>query len=153
MKAPNELTDRFRSQGLKVTPQRQAIFEILHGNEAHPTAEAVHARVVQDMPMVSLRTVYQTLNDLTAMGELGQIRVGTGPARFDPNLVPHHHLLCDLCGRVDDVAADHPDVAVATDFEVTRTEIVFRGRCTSCRPSGSAVSSTIPSTTTTTKEA
>lgn len=136
MKTPDQLTDRFRAQGLKVTPQRQAIFRILHRNEAHPTAEAVHAEVVRRMPMVSLRTVYQTLNDLTAMGELGHIDVGTGSARFDPNLAPHHHLVCDRCGRVDDLAVDYPGVAVpagsATDFEVTRTEIVFRGYCASC---------------------
>ena len=136
MRTPDELTDRFRSQGLKVTPQRQAIFRILHGDEAHPTADSVHARVVQDMPMVSLRTVYQTLNDLTAMGELGQIDVGTGSARFDPNLAPHHHLVCDDCGRVDDLVVDYPDVtvpdALAAQFEVTRTEIVFRGRCAKC---------------------
>jgi Fe2+ or Zn2+ uptake regulation protein len=155
VKTPDQLTDRFRSQGLKVTPQRQAIFRILHGNEAHPTAEAVHARVVRDMPMVSLRTVYQTLNDLTAMGELGQIDVGTGSARFDPNLSPHHHLVCDTCGRVDDLHVDYPDVAVpagsAADFEVTRTEIVFRGRCAACAATAGAPRPT--PTTTNTKEA
>ncbi len=136
MKSPEQLTDRFRSQGLKVTPQRQAIFRILHGSLAHPTAESVHAAVVEVMPTVSLRTVYQTLNDLTAMGELGQIDVGLGSHRFDPNLTPHHHLVCDRCGRLDDLVADYPDVAVppgvADDFEVTRTEIVFRGRCAPC---------------------
>lgn len=155
MKTPDQLTDRFRSQGLKVTPQRQAIFRILHRNEAHPTAEAVHAEVVRRMPMVSLRTVYQTLNDLTAMGELGQLDVGTGSARFDPNLAPHHHLVCDRCGRVDDLAVDYPGVAVpagsATDFEVTRTEIVFRGYCASCASTDDATRS--PTTIHNSKEA
>lgn len=155
MKTPDELADRFRSQGLKVTPQRQAIFRILHDNEAHPTAESVHAEVIRDMPMVSLRTVYQTLNDLTAMGELGQIDVGTGSARFDPNLISHHHLVCDVCHRVDDLVVDYPEVAVpagsAADFEVTRTEIVFRGHCVSCASTASAPP--FPAIPTNTKEA
>ena len=136
MKTPTELTDQFRSRGLKVTPQRQAVFRILHDNRTHPTAEAVHAEITRDLPTVSLRTVYQTLNDLTAMGELGQIDVGTRSARFDPNLEPHHHLVCDACGLLTDLEVTFPEVAVpegiAVDFEITRTEIVFRGRCASC---------------------
>ena len=81
MKSPEELTQRFRSAGLKVTPQRQAVFQALHGSRVHPTAESIHAAVVAELPMVSLRTVYQTLNDLTAMGELSQFELGTGSAR------------------------------------------------------------------------
>lgn len=155
VKTPDELTDRFRSEGLKVTPQRQAIFRVLHGSRVHPTAEAVHAAVTSDLPMVSLRTVYQTLNDLTAMGELGQIDVGTGSARFDPNLEPHHHLVCDSCGRLVDLPVDFPEVTVppgaGEGFEVTRTEIVFRGRCATCSPVG-ASSSTHPNHTDTKEE-
>jgi Fe2+ or Zn2+ uptake regulation protein len=134
VKTPDELTDRFRSEGLKVTPQRQAVFRVLHGSTVHPTAESVHAAVVRDLPMVSLRTVYQTLNDLTAMGELGQLDVGLGSARFDPNLDPHHHLVCDRCGRVEDVAVDvlEASVPAAGGFRVTRTEVVFRGQCADC---------------------
>lgn len=137
MKSPAELVDRFRSEGRKVTPQREAVFRALHASRVHPTAEAVHAEVVRDLPMVSLRTVYQTLNDLTAMGELLPVNVGTGPARFDPNLEPHHHLVCDACGGVTDIALAVPaiDVPAGADvgFDITRTEIVFRGRCAACR--------------------
>ena len=138
MKTPEELTDRFRSEGLKVTPQRQAVFRVLHGSTVHPTAESVHAAVVRDLPMVSLRTVYQTLNDLTAMGELGQLDVGLGSARFDPNLDPHHHLVCDRCGRVEDAPVDVLEAslpatgAAAGGFRVTRTEVVFRGQRADC---------------------
>ena len=57
----------------------------------HPTAESVYAAVSAEMPTISLRTVYQTLNDLAAMGELSLLDVGTGSTRFDPNLDPHHH--------------------------------------------------------------
>ena len=146
MKTPDELTDRFRSEGLKVTPQRQAIFRILHGSLVHPTAESVHAEVVRDLPMVSLRTVYQTLNELTAMGELGQIDVGLGSARFDPNLSPHHHLVCEQCGQLDDIVLDEPAVTVpavtADGFRISHTEIIFRGCCASCAGREAAPQST-----------
>ena len=137
MKTPEELTDRFRAEGLKVTPQRQAIFRALHGSTEHPTAEAVHADVVRELPMVSLRTVYQTLNDLASMGELGQLELGTGSARFDPALDPHQHLVCDRCGRVQDVHGDFTDVRVPraelAGFRVATTQIVFRGLCAACQ--------------------
>jgi len=136
VKTPDQLTDLFRARGLKVTPQRQCIFRVLAGSSVHPTAEAVHAAVVAEMPTVSLRTVYQTLNDLASMGELVSLDVGTGSTRFDPTLVPHHHLVCDECGRIHDLYADFGEVAVPSDdesgFTITATEIVFRGLCGDC---------------------
>ncbi len=106
MNNPDELTEAFRRQGLKVTPQRQCIFRALHRNPAHPSAEAVYEAVRAEMPTISLRTVYQTLNDLAAMGELRQLTLGTGSARFDPNGEAHQHLVCDGCGKVVDVYTD-----------------------------------------------
>jgi Fe2+ or Zn2+ uptake regulation protein len=137
VKSPSDLSASFRARGLKVTPQRLRIFEALHENAEHPTAEAVYERVQADLPTISLRTVYQTLNDLTAMGELAQLDLGTGSTRFDPNLDHHHHLVCDSCGTVHDVHAELDTVrlpdAAAHGFEVSATEIVFRGRCADCR--------------------
>jgi Fe2+ or Zn2+ uptake regulation protein len=137
MRTPEELTDLFRARGLKVTPQRQSVFRAMYGNQQHPTADAVHARVVREMPTVSLRTVYTTLHDLAAMGEIGELELGTGSTRFDPNVTAHHHLVCDRCGRVQDVETTFAGVRLPADldhgFEVSGTEIVFRGRCIECR--------------------
>ncbi len=138
MKSPEELTESFRAQGLKVTPQRERIFRALHETREHPTAEAVFAEVRREMPTISLRTVYQTLNDLTAMGELTHVCLGTGSSRFDPTVEPHHHLVCDTCGRVTDLHTEFSDVHVPDDvgFAVSSTEIVFRGRCRECQGGG-----------------
>lgn len=136
MRSPEELTGIFRSAGLKVTPQRQSIFRALHGSSIHPTAEAVYEVVRAEMPTISLRTVYQTLNDLAAMGEIQAANLGTGSVRFDPNTNPHHHLVCERCGWVQDLETEFPQVAVPAGhdvgFEVTATEIVFRGLCSRC---------------------
>jgi Fe2+ or Zn2+ uptake regulation protein len=89
------------------------------------------------MPTISLRTVYQTLNDLTAMGEVQSLDLGTGSARFDPNIDAHHHLVCDECGRVVDVYADASAVRVSGPqrhgFTISSTEVVFRGTCPTCK--------------------
>lgn len=136
MKSPAELTELFRQQGLKITPQRVSIFKVLYDNREHPTAEAVYDTVRHEMPSISLRTVYQTLNDLASMGELGQLDLGTGSARFDPNIDSHHHLVCDTCGKILDVYADFDDVRLPRrqlqGFRVAATEIVFRGQCPEC---------------------
>ncbi len=138
MKTPGELTEAFRRRGLKVTPQRQAVFRALHDNPEHPTAESVYETVRVEMPTISLRTVYQTLNDLAAMGELRQLSFGPGSARFDPNREPHHHLVCDRCGTVIDVHADADALEVAPHerqgFTITTTQVVFRGTCAECAP-------------------
>jgi len=140
MKSPAELTHAFRAQGLKVTPQRQRIFTVLYDNPEHPTAEAVYASVSADMPTISLRTVYQTLNDLAAMGELVQLDLGTGSARFDPNLDGHHHLVCDQCGKVLDIDAEigRPDLPEDQrhGFVIDATQVVFRGTCPDCGARG-----------------
>lgn len=136
MRSPEEVTALFRSTGRKVTPQRERIFRALHGNERHPTAEGVHADIVDDMPTVSLRTVYQTLAELTELGEINKIDLGTGSARFDANVEPHHHLVCDDCGAIRDVIANTTEIRVPSrqrgGFRVEETEVVFRGRCRDC---------------------
>ncbi len=129
MRSPGELTTLFRDRGLKVTPQRQAVFEALYGDESHPTADVVHDRVREHMPTVSLRTVYQALNDLVELGEVQAVSVGTGAARFDPNVSGHHHFVCRDCERIDDVVASPPRLK---GYTVDAAEIVFRGLCASC---------------------
>ena len=136
VRTPAELTEAFRARGRKITPQRQCIFRILHGNGAHPSAEVVYAAAAAEMPSISLRTVYQTLNDLASMGELTALELGTGAVRFDPNRTEHHHLVCERCGAVRDVYLVGVDALQHTasldGFQPTRTEVVLRGLCANC---------------------
>ena len=113
----------------------------------HPTAERVYERVRREIPNVSLKTVYQTLNDLAELGEIAVLDVGTGSTRFDPNVeTTHHHLVCRSCGKVRDLAADFPALTVprrgAQGFAVDSAEIVFRGLCEECRTTDRAARTT-----------
>lgn len=135
MRTPEQLVEAFRASGLKVTPQRRLLFDLLHDNTAHPTAEALYAQASEQMPGISLRTVYQTLTDLADMGEIGQVVVDTGAARFDPNVADHHHAVCDTCGSILDVYVDELDqisVAGFGGFTPAGASIVFHGTCASC---------------------
>ena len=140
MRTVDDLTERFRARGLRVTPQRQAIFRLLHGDATHPTVETLYERARADMPTISLKTVYQTVHDLEAMGEVELIHLGTGSVRVDPNVeTAHHHLICTVCGRVRDVLVDVRDLRLpARDqrgFTVSDVEVHFRGVCEDCAPS------------------
>lgn len=144
MKTTEELTTLFRERGLRVTPQRQAIFGLLHGDGSHPTVEALYERAAATMPTISLKTVYQTVHDLEALGELRVLDLGTGSVRVDPNVdAEHHHLVCTNCGRVRDVPLTLDGVRLPArlrrDFTVEAVEVIFRGHCAGCAqyPQGS----------------
>ena len=137
MKTTEQLTDLFRERGLRVTPQRQAIFRLLHGNDSHPTVESIYESAREGMPTISLKTVYQTVHDLEAMGEVELLDIGTGSIRVDPNVEhAHQHLVCTRCGTVRDVLLDIADLRVPSRyrrrFTVEAVEVVFRGVCEDC---------------------
>jgi Fe2+ or Zn2+ uptake regulation protein len=132
-----ELTDRFRAQGLRVTPQRQVIFRLLADNAEHPTVEALYEAARVEMPTISLKTVYQTVHDLENMGEVHLIDLGTGSVRVDPNVEHlHHHVICTSCGRVRDVLIDVANLRVPAaerqGFEVSDVHVHFHGICAEC---------------------
>ena len=135
MRSPAELSEAFRRQNLKVTPQRQLLFRLLHGNPVHPSADALYAQASELMPGISLRTIYHTLNDLAAMGELQLVSVGSGPARFDPNTDDHHHAVCSRCGDVVDVYVNNLaalEVEGLQGFHTESARLVLSGTCQRC---------------------
>jgi len=126
-----------------VTPQRRAVTEVLDGEHLHLTAEAVHSRAQDRLPEISLATVYNTLNELVAMGEVLEISVAGGAKRYDPNAhLDHHHLVCTRCGELLDVfpRGQHGlqlDVSDRHGYDIKSVDIVFRGLCPACQRPGS----------------
>jgi Fur family peroxide stress response transcriptional regulator len=122
---------------------------MLHGNQDHPTAEAIWQVLRAEHPGLSLSTVYKTLEALEALGEVRSIRTisggraGDGRLHFDPHTDPHHHAVCRACGRIQDVA---PELVVRLDQRAAKTpvttglagfvadghQIVFTGRWGDC---------------------
>lgn len=119
----------------RLTKQRAAILRALDDG-AHLTAEAIHERVRQELPAVSLGTIYRTLDILRGIG-LVQMFVHGGAARYEAALDKHHHLICVACGEITNVPA--PEVsaialAVAQDNRYTGIDatLTVTGRCARC---------------------
>ena len=115
------------------------IAEVLDGEHVHLSADAVHVAAHDLLPEISLATVYNTLNELVAMGEVLEVSAGAGPKRYDPNVsVPHHHLVCTECGMLRDVFApllppnEVLDIDERHGFVLTGVDVVFQGICPSC---------------------
>lgn len=121
-----------RDAGLKATPQRMAILRSLAGDETHPTAQELHERLSAEYPSLSVATVYNTLSALTRIERCTPLELG-GPVRFDPNVEPHDHAVCEACGSIRDVlaAADGGGNQLG-GFTVKRVERIYRGLCAAC---------------------
>ncbi len=136
MRSEAELTKLFREGGKKITPQRQCIFRILQDNQTHPSAEAIFDAARLEMDSISLKTVYQTLNELVEIGEILSLDFGTGAFRFDPNNSAHHHLICTKCGQIRDLQLANlvPELPseLAQGFRVSKAEVTYRGICVRC---------------------
>lgn len=140
-RAEKMLADLKRA-GLKLTPQRIAIVRELADDLSHPTAQALFERLRPAYPTMSFATVYSTLDVLVDRGLVAAARSldseqGARAVRFDPNVEPHHHAICDACGSVVDVPLDPREPREATKprlegFRVLREERTYRGLCNKC---------------------
>lgn len=129
---------RSRELGLKITPQRTAIYEELLKARDHPTADDIHKRILRRAPHISFDTVNRTLLTFSKIG-LTHVVEGYGQAkRYDPDMDVHHHFRCVRCGCIIDFHNKaYDDITVPEEisgrFEVTRKKVVLEGLCGRCR--------------------
>lgn len=128
---------RCRETGLKVTPQRMAVYKALVETVEHPSAEMVFRKVRRTFPSISLDTVNRTLLTLNDMG-VAFVVEGSGDAkRFDANLASHQHFKCLKCKRIIDFhhepfdRVDVPENLVG-HVTVLRKTVYLEGLCDRC---------------------
>ena len=97
-----EIIEAFRKNGLRATPQRIAIAQVVLNSKDHPTAEQVFDFVKMAYPSISLSTVYNTLNTMRDVNMLQELAFGNNH-RYDPNLSIHVNLVCQKCGDIIDI--------------------------------------------------
>ena len=130
-----DFIERCREAGLKITPQRVAVYEILMKSPNHPTVEEIYEEVKKKYPFVSLATVYRTVETLERMGLARKVCYWGSSARYDANMDEHHHLICEKCGAIKDIYIDE-SVDVPEEMEGFRTSgysVNIYGLCPACR--------------------
>ena len=126
-----------KQQGLRVTPQRFAVYANLLQRFDHPTAEQILTELNNDGPVSSLATVYSSLLALRTAGLIKEVLLEAGVGRYDAKIQPHHHLCCNNCGSIEDLPwqtfANFDLSQVASQFQTQTYEVVVRGICQSCQ--------------------
>ena len=93
---------RLRDSGLRITPQRLAVYEAVDLLHDHPTAEEVSQYIRQKHPDIALGTVYKTLETLAERNILKRVKTDSGLLRYDAVDERHHHIYCTPCDRIED---------------------------------------------------
>jgi Fur family transcriptional regulator, stress-responsive regulator len=126
-----------RSAGLRVTDTRRSVYEALR-ELPHARADEVHGRVLAAVPATSMQSVYNALGDFVDAGLARRIEPAGHAGLFELRVADnHHHLLCDACGRVEDVdcvvgeaPCIHP--SQTHGYRIHTAEVTFWGLCATC---------------------
>ncbi|HYA40803.1 MAG TPA: Fur family transcriptional regulator [Syntrophobacteraceae bacterium] len=125
-----------RERGLQVTYQRLAIYQALYFTREHPSAEVIYQQVKKRFPMISLGTVYKTLERFYEVGLIQKVSPMTEVARYDAITDPHHHMVCVECQSIHDASlAEEPAIKVSEQdgFRIMRQQVVVHGYCPACK--------------------
>lgn len=134
------LAQKLREKGLKVTPQRLSIYNILMETKEHPSAEGIYEIIKKRMPAISFNTVYKTLGCFEESGLIKKLVVEENHYRFDADTSPHAHILCIHCNKLEDVPGDYGEKVKAMRREFSEQygrqifgeELYFFGYCLTC---------------------
>lgn len=132
------LDEALADNGLRMTRQRQLVYDVLMESRDHPTADEVFRRVRTRMPSISLATVYNCLEKLVDCSLVKQVNRDRESSRYCGNLREHGHFYCEKCGSVHDIDLAPPALTQLAPkreagFTVEHFDINFRGVCPRCQ--------------------
>ncbi len=137
MQKLEDLVSSLREEGFRITPQRIAIVDYLLKTVEHPSADRIHKVIQRKYPMVSLSTVYKTLELLKDKRLVNEIEV-EGETRFDAQTDEHINLVCMNCGKIDDVDEDvlkniQIRAAKKSKYLILKSSFELFGYCNNCK--------------------
>jgi Fur family peroxide stress response transcriptional regulator len=127
------LAQKLADSGLRSTPQREVVYNVLLKKRDHPTADEVFARVKSELPTISLATVYNCLETLVQCDLVRSVNFERGPTRYCPNLRPHAHFHDDQTGKTHDIdlppeLLEKVSSVLPVGYDAKSVEIIFRGK-------------------------
>jgi Fur family peroxide stress response transcriptional regulator len=137
-----QLKDKLRRLGYRLTPQRVALLRLLSESRDHPSAKDLYDQLRRQFPTTSLATIYKTLNVLKDLDEVLELGFSNDDNRYDGNKpYPHPHVICIRCRKIIDfdrdvIASLEQELAQASGFEIISHRLDFYGLCPECRQKG-----------------
>ena len=131
---------------IRYSKKREAILDVIRNTHTHPTADWVYQMLKPTHPDLSLGTVYRNISFFKEQGSVCCVGVVNGQERFDANVAPHTHFICDKCGSVIDLHAIPVDSALDSKvgaqygLSVNHHELVFHGTCKECTSTSNPLS-------------
>jgi Fur family peroxide stress response transcriptional regulator len=124
--------------GERLTPQREAVLEVIRERDDHPTASDIFEAARRRLPSLSYATVYNSLKYLREAGLVREISFGDGASRYDGVMDRHDHAICSKCGKLVDF--DLPEAAELiraaarkSRFKAESVHLTLTGVCPDCR--------------------
>lgn len=139
MELKNYLSSKLKQAGIRVTPQRMAIYGLLIESKNHPTAYMIFDQVRAYFPSISLMTVYNTLNmlaDRRLINVLGH--AGDDSVHYDADIEPHVNLACISCHKIVDIDSKYvkqmtSEIDSTSGYKLCGARVLFYGFCPVCQ--------------------
>lgn len=123
-------------KNIRPTHQRIAVMHYLMHHKTHPTAEKIYDDLSETMPTLSKMTVYNVIHTLVENKAILSLDIESKTTHFDGNTEPHAHFICTECGKIYDIFYEDNsflDKYKPKDFEVSETQLYFKGICKECK--------------------
>lgn len=145
MKEEEVFKEYLDRNNLKMTKQREIIFETFFETDRHVTAEELYREAFKKDQNIGLATVYRTLNLFCQCGLAEQRHFGGGHTLYDNHNMYNHrhhdHLVCSRCWKIIEFEAPEIEVlqdkvAKEYDFLITHHKHELYGLCSGCKEKG-----------------
>jgi len=137
--------DVLHQAGMRATPQRIAICELLAGTNTHPTSNDIYEQLKSRYSSLSLATIYNTLDILVGMGYVNVLgSIGDDKGHYDGDTSPHVNLACIKCHRIVDIQSDLVDqldseINQNSGYRVLGARVLYYGICPHCQSTSSEI--------------
>lgn len=134
-----KILEALHKAGLRATPQRIAICEMLTESHDHPTANDIYLELKEKYPSLSLATIYNTLDVLVGIGLVNALgSIGDDKVHFDADVSPHINLACVKCHKIVDTTSNfinqvNDEINKKSGYELFGSRILYYGHCPECQ--------------------
>ena len=134
-----ELANKLREHGYRLTPQRVALMRLLAASDGHPSASHLYDRLQEQFPTTSPGTIYKTLNLLKDLDEVLELGFSDDDNRYDGNKpYPHPHVICVRCRKIMDLEIGMAqdllqEAAQQSGFQIVSHRLDLYGICPDCQ--------------------